>query len=98
MELLQVMRRWNFWEAAEAMQLVRSSATVTDRPRLIRTAEAARELAIDPSTLSRWAQAGIVTPAHRTAGGQARWNLDDLRRQIAEHEEKQRREREAGRN
>jgi DNA-binding transcriptional MerR regulator len=63
---------------------VRSSAAVADRP-LVRTAEAARALSIDPSTLSRWAKAGIVKPAIRTAGGQARWDLDELRRQVDEH-------------
>lgn len=61
-----------------------SSLLVAERP-LVRTSEAARELAIDPSTLTRWAQAGIVTPALRTAGGQARWDLDALREQVASH-------------
>ena len=50
--------------------------------KLIRTAEAARALSVDPSTLSRWAQKGLVKPAFRTAGGQARWDLDDLREQV----------------
>lgn len=65
-----------------------SCAAVTDEPqqrRLIRTAEAARELGIDPATLRRWARAGIVRPATRTAGGQDRFDLDDLKRQIDEH-------------
>ncbi len=66
---------------------MQASATVTDRPErhLVRTADAARELSIDPSTLARWARAGIVTPARRTAGGQARWDLDDLQHQVDEH-------------
>jgi len=50
--------------------------------RLIRTAEAARALSVDPSTLSRWARQGLVKPTLKTAGGQARWNLDDLREQV----------------
>lgn len=50
--------------------------------RLIRTAEAARELGVAPSTLYRWAQIGLVTPATRTARGQTRWDLDDLRAQV----------------
>ena len=50
--------------------------------KLIRTAEAARALSVDPSTLSRWAQKGLVKPKLRTAGGQARWDLDDLREQV----------------
>lgn len=49
---------------------------------LLSTAEAARELRVVRSTLSRWAAAGYVTPAHRTIGGHLRWNLDDLRRQV----------------
>lgn len=68
---------------------MRSSGTVTDRPRNLRTADAARELDISPSTLARWAREGIVKPAHRTAGGQARWDLDDLQRQVNEHLRKQ---------
>jgi 8-oxo-dGTP pyrophosphatase MutT (NUDIX family) len=53
-----------------------------NRPRLIRTAEAARAIGVDPATLRRWARSGIVTPASRTAGGQDRWNLADLQRQL----------------
>lgn len=61
---------------------------MAERPtRLVRTAEAAAALSIDPSTLSRWAKAGIVTPVMRTAGGQARWDLDRLREQVAAYQE-----------
>jgi transposase-like protein len=60
-------------------------ARMTDAP-LIRTAEAARALGVVPSTLYRWERAGIVRPAMRTAGGQARWRLDELREQLDEHE------------
>lgn len=55
---------------------------MAEERRLVRTADAARELSIDPSTLARWARAGIVKPATRTAGGQARWDLTDLKRQV----------------
>lgn len=64
---------------------MRSSVAVADEPaakRLIRTAEAARHLGVDPATLRRWARAGAVQPATRTIGGQDRWDLDDLREQI----------------
>lgn len=36
------------------------------------------------ATLTRWARDGVVTPASRTARGHARWDIDDLRHQIAE--------------
>jgi DNA-binding transcriptional MerR regulator len=53
--------------------------------RLLNTEKAARALDVHPTTLRRWAKAGIVTSANRTAGGHARWDLDELRRQVAEH-------------
>ena len=43
---------------------------------------AAEQIGVGLSTLQRWAAAGQVTPAWRTPGGQARWDLDDLRRQL----------------
>lgn len=51
--------------------------------RLVRTADAARVLGIDPSTLTRWARGGLVTPVLITVGGQRRWDVDDLRAQLA---------------
>jgi len=50
--------------------------------RLITTGKAARALGIDPATLWRWYQAGTIRPAWVTPGGHARWDLDDLRRQL----------------
>jgi excisionase family DNA binding protein len=44
--------------------------------------EAAKRLGVGLSTLQRWAAQGVVTPAWRTPGGQARWDVDDLRRQL----------------
>ena len=57
-----------------------------ERPqrRLVTTAEAARAVDIDRSTLSRWATAGVVTPARRTVGGHMRWDVEQLERQLAE--------------
>lgn len=49
---------------------------------LVGTHVAASAVGIHPTTLSRWAAAGRVTPAWRTAGGQYRWNIADLRRQL----------------
>ena len=45
------------------------------------TGEAAKALGIARATLQRWAQAGIVKPAWRTAGGHMRWDLDQLQEQ-----------------
>jgi predicted site-specific integrase-resolvase len=43
---------------------------------------AAQRLGVGLSTLQGWAARGIVKPAWRTPGGQARWDVDDLRRQL----------------
>jgi DNA-binding transcriptional MerR regulator len=50
--------------------------------RYITTGVAASELGISTATLTRWAAAGTVTPAQRTAGGHYRWNLANLRTQV----------------
>ncbi|MGI5129530.1 helix-turn-helix domain-containing protein [Pseudonocardia sp. CA-107938] len=52
--------------------------------RLLSTGEAARALGLSTRSLARWAKEGMVTPALVTPGGQYRWNLDDLRRQLRE--------------
>lgn len=43
---------------------------------------AARAVGVSLSTLNRWAAAGIVKPVFRTPGGQFRWDVDDLRKQL----------------
>jgi 8-oxo-dGTP pyrophosphatase MutT (NUDIX family) len=53
-----------------------------DVARLLKTAEAADAIGVGISTLQAWAASGRVTPAWRTPGGQARWDLDDLKRQL----------------
>jgi excisionase family DNA binding protein len=53
------------------------------RDRLLTTGEAARALSVDRSTLARWQREGKVKPAFVTAGGHARWDLEELKRQIA---------------
>jgi DNA-binding transcriptional MerR regulator len=50
--------------------------------RYITTGDAARALGISSATLTRWAAAGIVTPAERTAGGHFRWDMASLRAQL----------------
>lgn len=44
--------------------------------------EAAEAIGVGLSTLQRWSAQGDITPAWRTPGGQARWDLADLRRQL----------------
>lgn len=61
-------------------------AAVTEGRRLVGTGEAARHLGVDRSTLGRWVAAGIITPARRTAGGQYRWDLDELDAQLEQQQ------------
>lgn len=53
--------------------------------RYITTGDAARDLGISSATLTRWAAAGTVTPAERTAGGHFRWDMTSLRAQLRRH-------------
>lgn len=50
--------------------------------RLLSTGEAAREIGVARRTLAAWAAEGRVRPALYTAGGHARWDTVDLRRQL----------------
>lgn len=50
---------------------------------LVGTGEAAQKLGVSRTTLARWAATGSITPAARTLGGHLRWNLDELRQQLA---------------
>lgn len=49
----------------------------------VSTEVAAREVGVAYRTLLRWAKAGQVTPAIYTPGGQFRWDVADLKRQLA---------------
>jgi predicted site-specific integrase-resolvase len=58
---------------------------VTDSPRLVSTAEAARAVGMSAVTLTRYARTGRVKPAVATPGAERttyRWDVDDLRRQL----------------
>lgn len=74
------------------MRLVRGrwdDAGMTDSPQdapapLVGTVEAARAVGLDRSTITRWVHRGQLHPTKRTPGGQLRWDVDDLRRQLAE--------------
>jgi excisionase family DNA binding protein len=50
--------------------------------KLLTSKEAADALGVAVSTLQAWAAKGIVTPAWRTPGGHARWDLAELERQL----------------
>lgn len=52
--------------------------------KLLTTGQAAEQLGIHRRTLAAWWADGKVTPTFTTAGGHARWDLADLRRQIEE--------------
>jgi MerR HTH family regulatory protein len=54
---------------------------VADEP-YVTTATAAKAIGVGVSTLQRWAARGLVTPALRTPGGQARWDVEDLKAQL----------------
>jgi hypothetical protein len=51
-------------------------------PQYVTSREAARQIGVGVSTLQRWAARGIVTPVWRTPGGQAKWDVNDLRAQL----------------
>lgn len=53
-----------------------------DSTRLVGSSEAARVLGVHRGTLRRWWEAGRVKPAKVTVGGQARWSIPDLERQV----------------
>jgi hypothetical protein len=56
-----------------------------DEPVLIDTDAAAEALRTSARQLNQWADDGVVTPAATAPDGQRRWNLHDLRRQLAAH-------------
>jgi ADP-ribose pyrophosphatase YjhB (NUDIX family) len=60
-------------------------SAVADRSaRLVGTGEAAREIGVDSATLWRWvSREGRIRPTLRTAGGQLRFDVNDLRQQLA---------------
>lgn len=57
---------------------------------LVSTSVAARELGLSRSTLQRWAQQGLVVPDLITVGGQYRWDVERLRRELHEQAEQRR--------
>jgi hypothetical protein len=53
-----------------------------DPAKLVGTREAAAAIGVHAVTLRRWKQEGHVRPAWQTPTGTARWDIDDLRRQV----------------
>jgi hypothetical protein len=49
---------------------------------LVPTGVAAKAIGVDRGTLVRWWQQGVVQPAVVTPGGHARWDVDQLRRDL----------------
>lgn len=54
-----------------------------DPLRLVATSVAARAVGVDRTTLFRWWQAKKVTTPYRTPSGHLRWDIADLRAQLA---------------
>lgn len=50
---------------------------------LLSTTDAAKAIGVSPRSLARWAADGSVVPTLTTPGGWSRWDLDELRRQLA---------------
>ena len=69
--------------ARYSRRIVWHAEVVTSK--LVPTGQAAEAIGVDPSTLTRWVAAGQVAPAGKTAGGHYRWDVDDLRKQLADN-------------
>ncbi|WP_189057418.1 MerR family transcriptional regulator [Longimycelium tulufanense] len=52
---------------------------------LLPTGVVAKKLGVSRRTVVRWWKDGLVTPELVTAGGQARWLIDDLLEQLRAH-------------
>lgn len=56
---------------------------------LVAAGVAAKQLGVSRATLARWWANGEVKPALITAGGHARWDVEDLKRQLIEWRKRQ---------
>ncbi|MEV0698236.1 MerR family transcriptional regulator [Saccharopolyspora sp. NPDC050389] len=55
------------------------------QPRLVSSSELARELGVTRQTVARWVRSGVITPVTVTAGGQARFDMEQAKRELREH-------------
>lgn len=63
----------------------RSTVTFMAREeRMLTTAEAAARLGISRKTLAKYVADGLIKPTVRLPSGHMRWELDDIKRQLAE--------------
>ncbi len=58
--------------------------------RLISSSELARELGVTRQTIARWVRRGVITPVSVTAGGQARFDMEQAKRELLEHTKRER--------
>lgn len=65
--------------------MIRDGDPMTERPRpLVSTAKAAAAVDVDRTTLWRWWRAGAITETAKTPSGHLRWDVDELRGQLAD--------------
>ena len=55
-----------------------------DDQRLVSTRVAAETIGVSRVTLWRWARSRLIRPAGMTPTGRLLWDIDDLRRQLAD--------------
>ncbi|SDZ52711.1 DNA binding domain-containing protein, excisionase family [Saccharopolyspora shandongensis] len=58
---------------------------MSGQPRLVSSSELARELGVTRQTVARWVRRGVITPVTVTAGGQARFDMEQAKRELREH-------------
>ncbi len=63
-----------------------------DVARTITTGELARALDVPPGAVRKWARDGLITPALVTGGGHYRWDVDQVRAQLRDLNERRQRE------
>lgn len=73
------------------MSLLWEAIRVTER--YLRTAEAAKALDVHRTTLAKWVRRYGLTPAMETMGGYYLWDLEDLKRQLREAQQRRKTER-----